>query len=144
MRNKDHAEMVYVPAGLFLAGNVSDGDYKVGGPKRTIYLDAFWIYKTPVTVAQFRAFCQATGYEEPPLPEVRWREDWQWQDDHPRTDVTWYDAEAYCRWAGASLPTEAEWEKAARGTEGRIFPWGNEWDPGMCAHSVDEYDLDGP
>ena len=115
----DGAEMVIVPAGDFAMG---DDDSEP--PGRTVSLDAFWIYKTPVTAAQYRKFCQATRREMPPAPS------WGWKDDHPVVNVTWHDAAAYAEWAGAHLPTEAQWEKAARGTDARHYPWGNEWDPG--------------
>ena len=123
---KDGAEMVYVAAGLFLMGDEDQSD----NPRRTVTLRAFWIYKTPVTVAEYRKFCQATGRELPEAPN------WAWKDDHPIVNVTWDDARAYCDWAGALLPTEAQWEKAARGTDGRQYPWGNEWDPGGLWCSV--------
>ena len=114
----DGAEMVYVPAG---ASRMGDDD-RPNNPPRIVTLDAFWIYKTPVTVARYRKFCQATGWTMPDPPE------WGWKDDHPVVAVTWADAKAYCDWAGAVPPTEAQWEKAARGTDGRKYPWGNEWD----------------
>ena len=123
---KDGAQMVYVPAGPFLMG---DADLN-NNPRRTVTLDAFWIYKTPVTVAQYRKFCQATGRAMPPAPF------WGWKDNHPVVNVTWDGAKAYCDWAGAALPTEAQWEKAARGTDGRTYPWGDKWESGNLWSSV--------
>ena len=115
---KDGAEMVYVPAGDFLMGDTDQKD----NPRRTVTLDAFWIYKNDVTVEQYRKFCKETGRAMPLEP------DWGWLSIHPVVNVTWDDARAYCAWAGAALPTEAQWEKAARGTDGRLYPWGNQWD----------------
>ena len=77
--------------------------------------------KTAVTWAQFKKFARATAASLPPNPPY-----WGIRDDHPAVFVTWDEAKAYCEWAGARLPTEAEREKAARGTDGRKFPWGNE------------------
>jgi formylglycine-generating enzyme required for sulfatase activity len=127
---KDGAEMVYVAAGEFLMGSKEGEGYSDERPQHTVYLDGYWIYKTEVTVAQYRKFCQATGRAMPSVPS------WGWQDAHPIVNVTWDDAVAYATWAGASLPTEAEWEKAARGTDGRLYPWGNEWDRSKCSNSV--------
>jgi len=93
-------------------------------PQHTVYLDAFWIDKTEVTNAQYRKCVQAGDCQEP----------WCWDDDHfnapeqPVVCVSWHDAQSYCDWAGAWLPTEAEWEKAARGSDGRVYPWGDEFD----------------
>jgi len=129
---KDGAAMVWVPAGEFLMGstdadNEADTDEK---PQHKVYLDGYWIYKTEVTVAQYRKFCQATGRQMPPEPE------WKWQDTHPIVNVTWDDAAAYAQWAGAALPTEAQWEKAARGPDGRLYPWGNDWDGAKCVSNT--------
>ena len=116
---KDGARMVCVPAGRFLMGEPDQYD----NPRGTVTLDAFWIYKNDVTVAQFRKFCHATGRKMPQAPT------WGWQDDHPVVNVSWDDARTYCDWAGAVLPSEAQWEKASRGTDGRKYPWGSNWDP---------------
>ncbi|NLH99039.1 MAG: formylglycine-generating enzyme family protein [Chthonomonadales bacterium] len=117
MNPRDGAELVYVPAGEFTMGS-EDGEPDER-PQRRVHLDAFWMYRYPVTVAQYRRFCNETGREMPEAPE------WGWLDDHPIVKVRWYDAQAYADWAGVSLPTEAQWEKAARGTDGRKWPWGN-------------------
>ncbi len=120
----DGAVMVWVPAGEFTMG--SDNGSPDEKPAHQVYLDGYWIYKNDVTVAQYRKFCEVTGRNMPEEPK------WGWQDDHPIVNVTWYDAAAYALWAGVALPTEAEWEKAARGTDGREYPWGNEWDAAKC------------
>jgi len=104
-------------------------------PQRNVYVDGFWIYKYEVTVAQFRKFCHATGKTMPTALGG------EWKDNHPIESVSWQDAADYSKWAGCALPTEAQWEKAARGTDGRIYPWGNKWDPSKCANSV-RRDLD--
>jgi sulfatase modifying factor 1 len=115
----DGARMIYIPAGEFIRGSE---DWSRSQPVQRIHLDGYWIYKYPVTVAQYRAFCRATGREMPSAPS------WGWIDNHPIVNVSWDDAAAYARWAEGRLPTEAQWEKAARGTDGREYPWGNQWD----------------
>jgi len=131
VKPKHGAEMVYVPAGEFLMGSKEGEGDDDERPQHTVYLDAYWIYKTEVTVAQYRKFCQATGRQMPEEPSVQ-----AWTDDHPIVNVSWDDAVAYGKWAGAALPTEAQWEKAARGTDGRQYPWGNDWDAQKCVNSV--------
>ncbi len=126
-RASDGAEMVYVPEGDFLMGSAdSDAQANVDEkPQHTVFLNAYWIDKHEVTNAQYEkcvaaGACRevvvagATGFDGPRQPVV---------------GVSWDDAVAYGKWVGGRLPTEAEWEKAARGTDGRIYPWGNDWDP---------------
>ncbi|HLK57928.1 MAG TPA: SUMF1/EgtB/PvdO family nonheme iron enzyme [Chthonomonadaceae bacterium] len=119
---KDGATLLYIPAGDFLMGD----DDRKNNPRRTITLDGFWIYKTPVTVTQYHQLCTQTNRKMPEAPS------WDWKDDHPVVNVRWNDATAYCEWAGVKLPSEAQWEKAARGTDGRQYPWGNDWDANKC------------
>ncbi|HEY3330770.1 MAG TPA: SUMF1/EgtB/PvdO family nonheme iron enzyme [Capsulimonadaceae bacterium] len=133
---KDGAKLVFVPAGEFTMGTGSFGipnaflkDFK-DAPTHTVTLDGFWVYQKPVTVAQYRAFCNETKRKMPGKPI------WGWHDDHPMVRVSWNDAMAYAEWAGATLPTEAQWEKAARGMDGRAYPWGQEWDATLCSHST--------
>jgi len=128
----DGATMILIPVGEFLMGS-SDNDKLAGPeekPQHSVYLDAYYIYKNDVTVAEYRTFCTATGRVMPAAPP------WGWIDTHPIVNVSWDDAKAYADWAGASLPTEAQWEKAARGTDGRIYPWGNEWDAAKCSNAA--------
>jgi len=118
---KDGASMVLVPAGEFLMGS-NDGDASEK-PERRVHVDAFYIDKYEVTTTHYSKFLQETGQEQP----YKWDEVSQVRDgDRPVIGVTWHGADAYCAWAGKRLPTEAEWEKAARGTDGRKYPWGNE------------------
>jgi formylglycine-generating enzyme len=120
----DGAELVAVPAGEFIMGSDDGPDDE--RPRRRVYLNGFRIYLTEVTVAQYRAFCAACGRSMPDPPS------WGWKDDHPIVNVSADDAQAYAQWAGVALPTEAQWEKAARGPDGRNYPWGNEWNPDKC------------
>jgi formylglycine-generating enzyme required for sulfatase activity len=101
-------------------------------PQRTVHVDAYYMYQTEVTVGQYRKFCQATGRSMPPEPRqmaAGGRKPAAGAENLPVVNVTWQDARAYAAWAGAALPTEAEWEKAARGGEQRLFPWGEAWPP---------------
>jgi formylglycine-generating enzyme required for sulfatase activity len=127
---KDGATLVFVPAGEFLMGNQEGQGSEGERPQRKVTLDDYFIYKFEVTVAQYRKFCAATQRALPPEPP------WKWQDAHPIVNVTWFDARAYAAWAGAALPTEAQWEKAARGTDGRTFVWGNNFTKSAC-HTSD-------
>jgi formylglycine-generating enzyme required for sulfatase activity len=119
----DGAEMVKIPAGEFKMGSTESNKEK---PVHVVTLRDFCIDKYPVTNGQYRKFCDATGRDYPPDPSfsgmpyyfVR-------HPDYPVVNVSWEDSRAYCGWAGKRLPTEAEWEKAARGQDGRKYPWGN-------------------
>ena len=138
---KDGTVVVYVPAGDFLMGaREFDEDAEPDEmPMRTVTLDAYWIDRTEVTNTMFAEFLtqvdnQTEGgapWLEASSPDARmYVEGPRWvveegYDDKPVAEVTWFGAQAYCEWAGRSLPTEAQWEKAARGTEGLIYPWGN-------------------
>ena len=146
---KDGMTMLYVPAGEFLMGSKQDDAYDDEKPQHTVYLDAFWIDQTEVTNTMFTHFVEDTGYQTDAEKEEGWG--WvctnngcnntspvNWRspngpdshldglDKHPVVLVSWNDAKAYCEWTSRRLPTEAEWEKAARGTDGRIYPWGND------------------
>ena len=116
--------MVLIPAGKFIMG--SDDRMPDEGPQHTVYLDSYWIDLYEVTNAQYKKFIDATKRHSP--SHFRNRTYPAGKANHPVTEVTWYDAIAYCTWAGKRLPTDQEWEKAARGTDGRMFPWGNSFD----------------
>jgi formylglycine-generating enzyme required for sulfatase activity len=138
--------LVYVPAGDFLMGSTQDeadaARKKCGSncekkwfdaevPQHKVYLDAFWIDQTEVTNAMY-AQCVADGECEPPQKTRSHTRPSYYDDnlyaDYPVIYVDWNQAGGYCKWASGRLPTEAEWEKAARGTDGRTYPWG-EKDP---------------
>lgn len=127
---RDHAVMVWVPAGEFHMGSGNDDKdaFADEKPQHRVYLDGYWIYKHDVTVADYKAFCISTSRAMPEAPP------WGWIDSHPMVNVTWEDACAYALWAGAKLPTEAQWEKAARGADGQKYPWGNNWEAQYCRH----------
>jgi formylglycine-generating enzyme required for sulfatase activity len=116
-------DMVLIEAGNYYIGR-DDGDI-YARPKHIVTLSAFYIDRTEVTNAEYKKFIDATGHKAP----AGWINDNypQGQDRMPVTGVSWQDAADYAAWVGKRLPTEAEWEAAARGADGRIYPWGNQW-----------------
>jgi formylglycine-generating enzyme required for sulfatase activity len=148
---RDGSLMVLVPAGAFLMGLADDDllaeDHEK--PLRRVDLPAFWIDVYPVTNARFARFLDTGGYEERPWWSAA---GWAWRrrqhvtqpalwgepgwdgPEQPVAGVSWYEADAYARWAGRRLPTDAEWEKAARGDDGRRYPWGDDWPGGSLAN----------
>lgn len=130
VNKKDGSEMLLIPAGEFTMG--SEGGFSDERPPHKVYLGDFYIDKYEITNSQYKKFVEAAGHRIPvnatdpdfdlwpdkkPMPGI---------DNQPVVNVCWEDAEAYCKWAGKRLPTEAEWEKAARGTDNRQYPWGND------------------
>jgi formylglycine-generating enzyme required for sulfatase activity len=129
-----NSPMIEIPAGEFLRGSGENLHWDIEEPMRNIYIDTFSIGKYPVTNRQFREFVEENNIAEP----LYWR-DPQWNGaDAPVVGVSWYECDAFCRWLSQKtglnyrLPTEAEWEKASRGVDGRIWPWGNDFDEQFC------------
>jgi len=141
----DGAEIVLIPAGEFLMGsNPANDPYFWGAeaPEHTVNIDSFWIYRTEVTQLMYS---NCIEQNKCPLPvKINHAVAQQYGNsrfnDYPVVMITWDGALAYCQWAGGRLPTEAEWEKAARGTDGRLFPWGNE----PNADGLANYSSDSP
>ncbi len=129
-RTRDKAVVVQIPAGEFLMGSSENEGEPAERPQRQVYVSAFLMDKTEVTWRQFRKFSTATDFPLPPIPL------WGTPSDYAASNLLFAEAQAYCEWVGRRLPTEAEWEKAARDTDVREYPWGNEWDLDRC-HSQD-------
>jgi serine/threonine-protein kinase len=142
---KDDSVLVYVPAGAFWMGSTEEDIdailpacsacerewYTDEQPQHQVTLDAFWIDRTEVTNAQYRRCVEDGACSEPITTGSSTRENYYGHadfDSYPVIFVDWEQASAYCTWAGKRLPTEAEWEKAARGTDRRIYPWGDVFD----------------
>src|SRR5262245_46964100 len=118
-------DMVWAPPGPFIAGE--------GAAQRIETWDGeFWIDRYPVTNAQYRAFLQQAGRGPEKWFELENRLENVASSDHPATGITWTGASAFAKWRGARLPKQVEWEKAARGTDGRVYPWGNEFEAARC------------
>ena len=158
----DAATVVLVPEGTFMMGSEREAvlalwrerdwdqrwfDAQVGADHwvgelhaHEIEVSSFWMYVEPVTIGRYYTFMKGTGREAPIDPRIHgpWNSAWKdgvpvpGSEKLPVSSVSWEDAVAYCSWAGGRLPTEAEWEYAARGPSGFIFPWGNEWQEGAC------------
>lgn len=159
-------DMALIPEGLFLMGSTADdidklleldrnveaGRFDVEVPQREVYISAYLIDKYPVTNAEYKKFIESGGYKKrdfwsdagwdyvlrsKPLDSDVVNSALDGEDDCPVVNVSWYEADAFAKYAGKRLPTEAEWEKAARGTDGRVYPWGNEFDKTRlnCAES---------
>ncbi len=155
----DGMTLVFVPGGDFLMGT-DNSSYANERPAHTVFLDPYWMDRTEVTNTMFEAFVDQAGYQtdaekrgssygyntDTGRSEQIQGENWQHPlgpdsgladlGEHPVVHVSWNDAQAYCEWAGRRLPTEAEWEKAARGTDAGTFPWGNDFD-GTRLNSAD-------
>ena len=159
-------DMILVPAGEFTMGSSQEEiEYALHRceeayghcqrswfenelPQHTVYLDDFYIGRYEVSNAQYEHFVEATGYQAPrgwsggSIPGGL--------ENHPVVNVSWHDALAYCRWLSEEtghtvrLPTEAEWEKSARGTDGRVYPWGDEFDTGKCNSDEDNIETTTP
>lgn len=133
--DKDMGPMMLVPAGEFTMGSNAGSSHEK--PEHKVFLDAYYMDMYEVTVGEYAKFLEATGMNPPPM--------WTTMDEpvyenHPVVNVDWSDANKYCKWAGKRLPTEAEWEKAARGTDGRIYPWGNDPpDPKKANYGKEEW-----
>jgi formylglycine-generating enzyme required for sulfatase activity len=134
---RDGSALVRIPTGTFTMG--SDAGFPQERPVHQVTVDSFWISRDLVTNEQYKQFVNSTGHRVPFVDDARAAGDnWDVRQRtyppgrarHPVVLVSWYDAQAYCAWAGGRLATEAEWEYAARGgLEGKLYPWGDEIDP---------------
>lgn len=122
--------MIPCDGGKFVIGDDARNDAK---PAHSVWLEPYWLSKTPITYRQFRAFTTLTGYA---FDFEKNRPTWGWETDQPMVNVSYNDAEAFCKWAGGQLPTEAEYEAASSGPSGHpTYPWGADWNGNLCWHS---------
>jgi formylglycine-generating enzyme required for sulfatase activity len=139
----DEEGMILIPAGTFLMGTTLEQARELAArygyheswitcesPQKEIHLHAYRIDQYPVTNQAYYRFCQETGHQSPPHWDLG--KPAEVIMDHPVSRINHFGALAFAEWAGKNLPTEAQWEKAARGTDGRLFPWGNKFDKDAC------------
>ena len=134
VNEKDGSILVPIPEGEAVFGSPEGEGYDDERPQFRASLPEYYMGAYEVTNAQWKRFADETGYGVP-WPNGRIPLDCE---DYPVADLNWGDAAAYCEWAGLRLPSELEWEKAARGTDGRDYPWGYVWDPTLCRNGVDD------
>jgi len=149
--SKPVEDMVLIPAGDFTMGSAEEEalaaydlcvqeegdyclkeDYLTEYPQRKVYLKDFYIDRKEVSNEEYRMFVEATGHRSP----LYWNDSTLNSPNQPVVGISWDDAQAYCQWLGKRLPTEEEWEKTARGTDGRKWPWGNDWDASKLNHGM--------
>jgi len=136
---KDGSILVEIPSGEFEMGDGEDDDC----PKHNVCLDTYYIGVHTVTNRQYKKFVDETGHRPPDIAEWGYP---IWKDgnypekyaNHPVVCISWEDAMSYCEWAGLSLPTEAQWEKAARGSQEYKYPWGNDWNSSKCLNYMNK------
>ena|GEM_PF-6016358 len=129
INGRDGSRLVEIPAGKFIMGSPPEFGESRERPGHEVTLGAYLISVFEVSNGQFERFESESGY----VAEGDWRQYCTPETiKYPVVNVTWNDANSYCRWAGLRLPTEAEWEKAARGDDGKMYPWGDKWNPAAC------------
>jgi formylglycine-generating enzyme required for sulfatase activity len=138
---KDGALMVLIPAGEFWMGSPDNEGQEDEHQRHRVYLESYFMDRFEETVSRYAEFLRSTDRQAPDYwDQVNTSQ----HGNLPVVGVDWHDAEAYCLWAGKRLPTEAEWEKAARGTDGRTYPWGNEQPTPMLANFGKQYERGNP
>ncbi len=135
VNEKDGSILVWIPPGEFEMGDGKDRTC----PKHQVFLDGYYLGVHCITNRQYQHFVKDTGHRPPDTSDLSGdRPVWRRRSypaayaEHPVVCVSWDDASAYCAWAGLTLPTEAQWERGARGPENLCYPWGNDWDAGKC------------